>query len=84
MAFKEDSAHWLNETIREQLVPAIKDLTAEVVRLRDAIERPVEVATLEVGRKCRVCGCTDARACEGGCSWVRDDLCSRCEGKETR
>lgn len=34
---------------------------------------------------CRVCGCTDERACPGGCSWVPDptgqgDLCSRCEG----
>jgi hypothetical protein len=28
--------------------------------------------------RCRVCGCTDARACEGGCSWVEFDLCSRC------
>ena len=29
-------------------------------------------------RKCRVCGCTDDRACEGGCYWVGPDLCSRC------
>lgn len=29
-------------------------------------------------RKCRVCGCTDDRACEGGCHWVEDDLCSTC------
>jgi ParB/RepB/Spo0J family partition protein len=32
---------------------------------------------------CRVCGCTDERACEGGCQWVEDpqqlgDLCSTC------
>ena len=32
---------------------------------------------------CRVCGCTDERACAGGCSWVEDpqllgDLCSSC------
>lgn len=27
-------------------------------------------------RTCRVCGCTDARACEGGCSWIEKDLCS--------
>jgi hypothetical protein len=31
-------------------------------------------------QKCRVCGCTDNNACEGGCSWVEDDLCSRCAG----
>ncbi len=29
-------------------------------------------------RKCRVCGCTDAKACPGGCYWVEDDLCSTC------
>lgn len=27
---------------------------------------------------CRVCGCTDERACAGGCSWVEADLCSAC------
>ena len=34
---------------------------------------------------CRVCGCTDEEACEGGCWWVDDpeggDLCSQCVGK---
>jgi len=29
-------------------------------------------------RHCRECGCTDDDACEGGCEWVEDDLCSRC------
>ncbi len=33
-------------------------------------------------RKCRVCGCTDDHACEGGCYWVEDDLCSSCVGAE--
>src|SRR5258707_526671 len=27
---------------------------------------------------CRVCGCTQNDACEGGCSWVETDLCSSC------
>lgn len=27
---------------------------------------------------CRVCGCTWDNACEGGCYWVEDDLCSKC------
>lgn len=32
---------------------------------------------------CRICGCTDERACAGGCWWVEDpegegDLCSAC------
>ena len=29
--------------------------------------------------KCRRCGCTDARACEGGCEWIAEsDVCSAC------
>lgn len=32
-------------------------------------------------RACRVCGCTENNACEGGCWWVEDDLCSSCVGK---
>jgi hypothetical protein len=28
--------------------------------------------------KCRECGCTDLNACQGGCYWVEDDLCSQC------
>lgn len=27
---------------------------------------------------CRKCGCTDDKACPGGCSWVEPDLCSAC------
>lgn len=32
---------------------------------------------------CRECGCTDISACEDGCSWVAEDVCSACvPGKE--
>lgn len=27
---------------------------------------------------CRVCGCTQTRACSNGCAWVEVDLCSTC------
>lgn len=30
------------------------------------------------GPFCRVCGCTDHNACDGGCHWVEEDLCSSC------
>ena len=29
-------------------------------------------------RRCRVCGCTDERACPGSCWWVAADVCSTC------
>jgi hypothetical protein len=39
-------------------------------------------------RVCLGCGCTDSRACPGGCSWPRPDvdLCSACvrDGLEIR
>jgi hypothetical protein len=34
--------------------------------------RPLAVPT------CRQCGCTDERACAGGCWWVEADVCSQC------
>lgn len=37
-----------------------------------------DIAEIEDERKCRVCGCTWNNACEGGCYWVEDDLCSKC------
>ncbi len=33
-------------------------------------------------RFCRICGCTERCACGDGCSWIEDDLCSACEGKQ--
>ncbi len=31
--------------------------------------------------KCQICGCTDDNACEGGCYWVAEHLCSNCLDK---
>lgn len=33
-------------------------------------------------RTCRSCGCTDERACLGGCWWVEVDLCSTCQRRQ--
>lgn len=39
----------------------------------------VDVARAMAGfPPCRRCGCTDLQACEGGCSWTEEDLCSAC------
>ena len=37
---------------------------------------------MDGGSVCRVCGCSEEDACEDGCSWVEDDLCSACQGEE--
>ncbi len=55
-----------------------KDPTAEYL---DAAEQAVRAVAYKEGRRvraCRQCGCTDDRACAGGCSWVDLDLCSAC------
>ncbi len=38
----------------------------------------VGLGKMAENRVCRVCGCTDDMGCEGGCSWVEEDLCSNC------
>lgn len=35
----------------------------------------------DVALACRVCGCTDTNACQGGCAWAEADLCTACEEK---
>lgn len=48
--------------------------------MNHSIFDPVPVA------KCKICGCTDDRACEGGCCWATLDrdgkkgVCSNCVG----
>ena len=39
-------------------------------------------AAIKSGAGCIYCGCTDDRACPGGCSWTHGDekICSRCAG----
>lgn len=29
-------------------------------------------------RACKHCGCTETTPCDGGCSWVMDNVCSQC------
>lgn len=44
----------------------------------EAIETEMRPRT--AGLACTVCGCTDDRACPGGCSWISHNppLCSAC------
>lgn len=43
-----------------------------------AMIKAFDVEEEEDEQVCRVCGCTWDNACEGGCYWVEDNLCSRC------
>lgn len=51
--------------------------------VREDLQFAIEaVRRVPVQRACRVCGCTDDRACAGGCAWIAEDLCSACEDFE--
>ncbi len=58
----------------QQLLAAAEDLAAEI--------NSVEAGGDPRHRACLLCGCTQERACLGGCVWVGAptgvDLCSRC------
>lgn len=59
---------------RRDLLEALATTLAEV---RDALRMLAEQD--ELVRVCRVCGCTDERACLAGCSWTDiDGVCSAC------
>ena len=63
-------------TVAGQLVHRVTGhLTGADVEVLDEVMLP---APVPVVRACRVCGCTEDRACEGGCSWAEPDLCSAC------
>jgi hypothetical protein len=51
------------------------DLAAAVEQTVGRLVFPQPTASKD---QCRHCGCTDDRACPGGCCWVGPNLCSRC------
>jgi hypothetical protein len=53
---------------------ALQFAVGRAVRLDAAESLPLPSVAAEY-RRCRECGCTDALACDGGCSWVEEDLC---------
>ena len=54
-----------------------EEFSALLIKAIPEIE-PVIAAGWIVQGVCRVCGCTEASPCVGGCSWVEEDLCSKC------
>lgn len=53
--------------------------TGRVHRVR--VERQGEALVIGELRACRFCGCSDDRACAGGCAWIAPDVCSACKGR---
>lgn len=54
------------------------DMDAVMQRHLVSMAAALKAADAVPGPACRVCGCTDDNACQGGCWWVEPDLCSAC------
>lgn len=54
--------------------PARQKIDDALARARES-EKPADETTI---RSCRICGCSDQWGCDGGCSWVGEDLCRGC------
>ena len=35
-----------------------------------------------INETCKYCGCTENKACLGGCYWIKPSVCSKCADKE--
>lgn len=77
MTLRRLAARWRRIARRPERTVAAGDvafLLEERWRTVTPAERP-DLFEVEV---CRGCGCTELRACVGGCWWVGRGLCSRC------
>jgi len=82
-------AHELRATISELLLEHQvegKDGLLEDLLEAIGIEPPPAPLELAASGRCTVCGCTEDRACAGGCSWENAErtLCTRCASAERR
>lgn len=59
-------ADWAIKEMRDSLTAALAHLVGDSV----------------TPRTCKVCGCTDAEACPGGCSWAQPAICSTCANRQ--
>jgi hypothetical protein len=63
----------LGRLFADELERVAAELNLDSEELRDGIA--LNIAGV---RSCDACGCTESAACEEGCSWVGDHLCSAC------
>jgi hypothetical protein len=72
-AFGDATFHYYDEEVRGLLDALHLFEGAELIWLD-----PVNDGWYSLVRTCRVCRCTDVRACDPPCSWASADLCSTC------
>lgn len=74
----EEELAELREILPELMQEGDPTVAAEMEeRGRREFARQLRIAGGAEGA-CRSCGCSETRACSGGCIWVTPHLCSRC------
>jgi len=91
----EEAYPTLEAALAAEFASVEPEVLAEIARDANLITRWSGLGAVDVVRmlaclevwelpvRCRICGCSDEQACEGGCAWVADpaglgELCSRC------
>lgn len=72
----EDVMRWL------PLLPMLLEGGAEAMKFVEQLasaefDRQVRISNGAENR-CMSCGCSESRACSGGCAWAKPKLCTRC------
>lgn len=94
--FRRDGGESWAEDLTDRSVPVISRASAILQALDriignaggEIIPDPVVgdvnayLIQMTAGWECLGCGCTNERACVGGCSWVNEDMCSQCAEPE--
>ncbi|HEX2938874.1 MAG TPA: hypothetical protein VHO66_08145 [Ruminiclostridium sp.] len=88
--YKSDWVHCTDDTTLEAAMVEVMQWNEQRNRLKVNEAERIQIENKQLkavisqfdpeffNRKCRVCGCTWNHACQGGCHWVADNLCSRC------
>jgi hypothetical protein len=66
--------------LTDLLLQTVQDAIISQVPAIDNDDLPVPIPSL-LGPVCRACGCSEQDACDEGCSWAEEDLCSACVGR---
>jgi ParB/RepB/Spo0J family partition protein len=48
------------------------------------LEKQAKLEVQAAGGVCRVCGCTQEKACKGGCGWASPGVCTKCVDKAAK
>jgi hypothetical protein len=78
-----ESAQWIRSVRNDGVVEDTFKDREEIEHAQRELGRVAhDLLKLAGIRACRLCGCSEEDACDGGCSWAGPELCSACDAKD--